>query len=90
MDAGQAVLYTSTQDGKRLERTVVTSTRQLPTDAIEIYIDVRQKHQQIFGFGGAFTDAAAININSLPAPMQDTILKQYFSPTGLQFIRGLF
>ncbi|PAV61311.1 hypothetical protein WR25_18168 isoform B [Diploscapter pachys] len=70
------------QDGKRLERSVVTSTRQLPTDAIEISIDVREKHQQIFGFGGAFTDAAAININTLPAPMQDTILKQYFSPTA--------
>lgn len=41
-----------------------------------------QKYQKIRGFGGAMTDAAAINILSLSAGAQDQLLRQYFSPEG--------
>lgn len=41
-----------------------------------------EKYQKIKGFGGAMTDAAAINILSLSAGAQDQLLRQYFSPEG--------
>lgn len=41
-----------------------------------------EKYQKIRGFGGAMTDAAAINILSLSAGAQDQLLRQYFSPEG--------
>ncbi len=41
-----------------------------------------QKYQKIRGFGGAMTDAAAMNILSLSAGAQDQLLRQYFSPEG--------
>ena len=41
--------------------------------------------QTIFGFGGAFTDAAGINIHKLPIGAQINLLKSYFSNKG-QFI----
>lgn len=41
-----------------------------------------QKYQKIRGFGGAMTDAAAINILSLSAGAQDQLLRQYFAPEG--------
>lgn len=33
----------------------------------------------MLGFGGAFTDAAGINLNKISNELQDSILKQYFS-----------
>ncbi|TNN72953.1 Glucosylceramidase [Liparis tanakae] len=44
-----------------------------------------QKYQKIRGFGGAMTDAAAINILSLSAGAQDQLLRQYFSPEGIGY-----
>lgn len=41
-----------------------------------------EKYQKIRGFGGAMTDAAAINILSLSTGAQDQLLRQYFSPEG--------
>lgn len=48
-----------------------------------------QKYQKIRGFGGAMTDAAAINILSLSAGAQEQLLRQYFSSEGtLPLYRG--
>uniref|UniRef100_A0A665TEL0 Glucosylceramidase n=1 Tax=Echeneis naucrates TaxID=173247 RepID=A0A665TEL0_ECHNA len=44
-----------------------------------------QKYQKIRGFGGAMTDAAAINILSLSAGAQDQLLRQYFSSEGIGY-----
>ena len=41
----------------------------------KITIDAEQKHQTMLGFGGAFTDAAGINIANLPAKLQETLLR---------------
>lgn len=48
-----------------------------------------QKYQKIRGFGGAMTDAAAINILSLSAGAQDQLLRQYFSPEGRNLLEIL-
>nr|CAD7397999.1 unnamed protein product [Timema poppensis] len=41
--------------------------------------------QEIYGFGGAMTDASGINIASLSANAQDNLLKSYFAPTGIEY-----
>lgn len=48
-----------------------------------------QKYQKIRGFGGAMTDAAAINILSLSAGTQEQLLRQYFSPEGTPPVKGI-
>lgn len=52
---------------------------------LRLTIDMHQKYQKIKGFGGAMTDAAAINILSLSAATQDQLLRQYFSAEGTTF-----
>lgn len=51
------------------------------TDSIRIRRST--KYQTIVGFGGAFTDAAAINILSLPDPAKNNLLQAYFGEDGL-------
>lgn len=41
-----------------------------------------QKFQKVKGFGGAVTDAAALNILALSPPARDLLLKSYFSKEG--------
>lgn len=38
-------------------------------------LETGEMYQKITGFGGAFTDAAGLNILSLPPEMQDTVLR---------------
>lgn len=51
-------------------------------DAMSVVIDSSKKYQSVFGFGGAFTDAAGINIQSLPEQLQEAVLKSYYSDEG--------
>jgi glucosylceramidase len=53
-----------------------------------ISINRDKKFQRIIGFGGAFTDAAGINIASLPLNMQQNVMKDYFAPNGLEYSMG--
>ncbi|KAH9370175.1 hypothetical protein HPB48_013097 [Haemaphysalis longicornis] len=57
-------------------------------DTLLLVIDPSKAYQEIFGFGGAFTDSAGINIKSLPANMQDDLLKSYFSNQGIGYTIG--
>lgn len=43
---------------------------------INVYEDV--EYQEIEGFGGAFTEAAAVTLNKMSGPKQEEILKAYF------------
>ena len=45
-----------------------------------IIIDVNKTFQSIEGFGGAFTDAAAVTFGKLPKESQEKILKACFDP----------
>ncbi|XP_049270088.1 putative glucosylceramidase 4 [Rhipicephalus sanguineus] len=57
-------------------------------DTLLLVVDSSRKYQEVFGFGGAFTDATGINIKSLPTNMQDDILKSYYSKEGLAYTIG--
>ena len=50
---------------------------------LEILVNVNATFQSIIGFGGAFTDAAGINIQSLSANTQRNLLASYYSTEGL-------
>ena len=41
-----------------------------------------KKFQTVKGFGGAFTDAAGINIRNLSEGAQENLLQSYFSSAG--------
>lgn len=87
----QAVVYTSDKSGRRLERTIVTmrpSDGDLDSTSVNVTLDPSAQYQAIDGFGGAFTDAAGINIASLPQAAQDLLLKSYFSTDGIEYNIG--
>uniref|UniRef100_A0A914GYM7 Glucosylceramidase n=1 Tax=Globodera rostochiensis TaxID=31243 RepID=A0A914GYM7_GLORO len=54
------------------------ANRQNANNEFEVRVDASQKRQTIFGFGGAFTDAAGINLNALSGRTRDALLKTYF------------
>jgi len=73
-------VYTSSQNGDRFKRTVIQfSTTKKPKDTVTLKLDASQQFQEIFGFGGAFTDTVGINLNKLSDATKKTILTQYFS-----------
>ncbi|NXG69995.1 GLCM Glucosylceramidase, partial [Baryphthengus martii] len=56
----------------------------LPADLI-LTVDTTQRYQKVKGFGGSVTDAAALNIFSLPETAQGHLLRSYFSEEGLEY-----
>lgn len=48
-----------------------------------VEINNTKMFQFILGFGGAFTDAAGINIKALPSKLQEHLLMSYFSEKGI-------
>ncbi|KAL1417671.1 hypothetical protein MTO96_026637 [Rhipicephalus appendiculatus] len=74
----------------RYSKRSVTVTCKFPqeNDVLLLVVDSSRKYQKVFGFGGAFTDAAGINIKSLPTNMQDDILKSYYTKQGLAYTIG--
>lgn len=44
--------------------------------------------QEIVGFGGAFTEAAAMTFKNLSADLQEQILGEYFGPEGIGYTIG--
>jgi glucosylceramidase len=45
-------------------------------------------HQEILGFGGAFTEAASNNFYKFPEAAQEEILELYFGRSGLKYTMG--
>eukprot|EP00094_Tigriopus_californicus_P008405 TCALIF_08098-PB protein Name:"Similar to Gba Glucosylceramidase (Mus musculus)" AED:0.13 eAED:0.13 QI:29/0.92/0.8/1/0.92/0.93/15/0/1019 len=87
---GQVLLVSSDKLSKRLESTVIDFVP-LPnsTDGRSVLtIDRSNIAQRITGWGGAFTDAAAINVFSVNKTTQDNIIKSYYSKNGLDYHTG--
>nr|CAD7429896.1 unnamed protein product [Timema monikensis] len=82
--------FVSTKDGLRFDSTVANFTRKpkiyFSMKKTANFIVRRDKpRQEIYGFGGAMTDASGINIASLSVNAQDNLLKSYFAPTGIEY-----
>uniref|UniRef100_A0A8C7YS49 Glucosylceramidase n=1 Tax=Oryzias sinensis TaxID=183150 RepID=A0A8C7YS49_9TELE len=77
--------YLSSMAGSRLEASQGQIQVNSTGAGLRLTIVPHQKFQRIMGFGGAMTDAAAINILSLSAGAQEQLLRQYFSSDGIGY-----
>ncbi|BFY98105.1 hypothetical protein BsWGS_01145 [Bradybaena similaris] len=84
---GQFVVFTSAKDGQRFNKHVSQASNESKTDAVYL-VNLTETRQAIIGFGGAFTDAAGINIAALPADAQDRLINSYYSKDGLEYTIG--
>ncbi|XP_034030614.1 lysosomal acid glucosylceramidase [Thalassophryne amazonica] len=82
---GQYASYLSTMAGSRLEEGRGQVHQNSSGADLRLTIAAFQKYQQIRGFGGAMTDAAAMNILSLSPGSQDQLLRQFFSAEGIGY-----
>ncbi|XP_056630143.1 lysosomal acid glucosylceramidase-like [Diorhabda sublineata] len=57
-------------------------------DAKNIISIGTETFQEIFGFGGAFTDSTGFNIKSLTEDLQEKILRAYYTEEGLEYNTG--
>ncbi|NXE30814.1 GLCM Glucosylceramidase, partial [Ardeotis kori] len=48
-------------------------------------LNVSVLYQEVKGFGGSLSDAAALNILGLLPPAQDNLLRSYFSESGIEY-----
>lgn len=77
LQQNQFLWYTSTKDGKMMESSINNFSTENKDKNISkvLTLDSNKKYQSIFGFGGAMTDAAAINIRSLSNKTQQKLLE---------------
>ncbi|XP_039254646.2 lysosomal acid glucosylceramidase-like [Styela clava] len=85
---GYIIIYTSSQSGLRFNETSNQFRSLSQSDVATITVNSGKRLQTIKGFGGAFTDAAGINIASLPQQAQENLLRSYFSPEGIEYNMG--
>jgi glucosylceramidase len=75
------VVHTARQTSDRLTAKPDLLLRPEPIDAARaVTVDAARQFQTIEGFGGAFTESAALTLHKLPAEKQDQILRAYFDP----------
>ncbi|XP_037273886.2 lysosomal acid glucosylceramidase [Rhipicephalus microplus] len=90
---GSAFAYESSKDGLRFNKTTIPLSRAPPQDtsannSLLLVLDSSKVHQTVYGFGGAFTDAAGINVKSLPEKLQNDLIKSYYAKEGLAYNMG--
>ncbi|MCI4374640.1 hypothetical protein PGIGA_G00008390 [Pangasianodon gigas] len=82
---GHFLSFLSSRAGRRLQREQGQVQKNSTGAALRITLVPTEKYQHVKGFGGAMTDAAAMNILSLSTRAQDQLLRQYFSPEGIEY-----
>ncbi len=90
LNIGQVAVYQSApgtlqQVGDRLQLKPLQSLKRHPNQqAVSITVG-KQTEQTIQGFGGALTDAAAINLQRMPKAIRDAALQAYFGKNGIDY-----
>ncbi|XP_076443700.1 lysosomal acid glucosylceramidase-like [Babylonia areolata] len=87
LSPGMFTVYTSSQKGDRFSLTTAKASSSTSAHVV-LEVNKNKTRQTIVGFGGAFTDAAGINIASLPTAAQDKLLQAYFASDGLEYNIG--
>jgi len=86
---GQILHYVSDRpEGRRLEKSLLAWDDSSSTVGVTITLDRDVKYQKIIGFGGAFTDAAGINIAHLTSEAQESLIRAYYSEQGSEYGLG--
>ncbi|KAJ3647979.1 hypothetical protein Zmor_019820 [Zophobas morio] len=79
------LIYTSNKAGLRFAKSEGRFIESNEISDKTIQIHPNEKYQEIFGWGGAFTDSTGVNLNSLDEPAQDNLLRAYFSNDGIEY-----
>ncbi|KAG7383188.1 hypothetical protein PHYBOEH_010029 [Phytophthora boehmeriae] len=87
LSGAEAGVFSTSKAGDRLTFSTV-EVETAANDAADFVIDTTTTYQSIIGFGGAFTDASAINTNILDSGLQDILVNAYFGDDGLQYTIG--
>lgn len=78
--------YITTWSGLRLDKFKNKFDQQPASDSqLNLTITKSKEYQQIFGFGGAMTDASGYNIFSLSASTIQNLVNSYFSKDGIEY-----
>ncbi|KAJ9601521.1 hypothetical protein L9F63_000264 [Diploptera punctata] len=88
LSSREYIIYTSTKAGLRFNKTKGMFDDEAQTDGAHFFVNLSTTYQTILGFGGAFTDAAGINIESLSMKAKENLLQSYFSKEGIEFNFG--
>ena len=84
------VIRSSAAGDRLTEASFVALDRRLELAHASVFVDPRHRFQTFEGFGGAFTEAAALNFAALPAPQREEVLSAYFDARfghGYRFCR---
>ncbi|PNF36457.1 hypothetical protein B7P43_G15864 [Cryptotermes secundus] len=84
----QFVQYSTSRSGLRFHRTLGSFSDSPHPGGVHFTLNLTAKYQRIWGFGGAFTDAAGINIESLSLQAKENLMRSYFSTDGIEFNFG--
>ena len=76
-------VYETSESGNNLTELSEFNHNESVFSKITINKDV--KFQKITGFGGAFTESSAYNLNKLSKEKRDEVLKAYFSKEGANY-----
>lgn len=96
LSEGEVAQYETCSDGTALERSTI-QFEETPDHSFwqTIVIDptlspdgADSPNHQIVGFGGAFSDAAVLNIDSMPTQAQEEILGAYYGSDGIGYSTG--
>lgn len=83
-----SAVYETNEAGARFQSTTLPFSSKVDPGASVVQVNSSEMYQFILGFGGAFTDAAGINIKSLSIKLQEKVLLSYFSEKGLSYNMG--
>ena len=79
--------FVTSRSGLRLDRQLGQFDDQVVPNPYMFELGNTTK-QTILGFGGAFTDAATITMNSLSADARGNLIKSYFDQNGIEYTIG--
>ncbi|XP_065572824.1 lysosomal acid glucosylceramidase-like [Artemia franciscana] len=84
--AGTAVLVSSSRERERLVHRTLEFV-EMSNSIADVVVSINRsiKYQPIIGFGGAFTDAATLNIATLSDGAQENLLRSYFGPGSAEY-----
>lgn len=87
--SGQASIVETTKSGLRFKTTKLGNVDYQSRDSVgQVRVNLATKRQKIMGWGGAFTDAATINMRQLTPDLTEKLLQSYFGTEGLAYNFG--
>ena len=73
-------VLTCRDSGERLAAQAALHPAPGTVEGPSLWIDPARRFQAVLGFGGAFTEAAAVTWQALSAPQREALLRDYFDP----------